>query len=85
MNLISTRKLNDVLEKIIAKNPPPAEQGKIIRIKYATQVSRNPAVIALYLNYPNLIKTSYQRYLSNKLRKYFDFFGIPVTLSFRKK
>tara|TARA_B100000809_G_scaffold74939_1_gene72678 strand:- start:215 stop:1531 length:1317 start_codon:yes stop_codon:yes gene_type:complete len=85
MNLISTRKLNDVLEIIISKNPPPAEQGKIIRIKYATQVSRNPAVIALYLNYPNLIKTSYQRYLSNKLRKYFDFFGIPVTLSFRKK
>jgi len=84
-NLSSTKKLNDALDRIISKNPPPAEQGKVVRIKYATQVSRNPAVIALYVNHPKLVKTSYQRYIENQLRQYFDFIGIPVKLSFRKK
>ena len=84
-NLTLTNKLNDALDQIISKNPPPAEQGKIIKIKYATQVSRNPAVIALYLNHPKLVKTSYQRYIENQLRQHFDFNGIPVRLSFRKK
>ena len=84
-NLASTKKLNDALDRIISKNPPPAEQGKVVRIKYATQVSRNPAVIALYVNHPKLVKTSYQRYIENQLRQYFDFIGIPVKLSFRKK
>ena len=84
-NLVSTNKLNDALDRIISKNPPSAEQGKVVRIKYATQVSRNPAVIALYVNHPKLVKTSYQRYIENQLRQYFDFIGIPVKLSFRKK
>ena len=84
-NLASTKKLNDALDRIISKNPPSAEQGKVVRIKYATQVSRNPAVIALYVNHPKLVKTSYQRYIENQLRQYFDFIGIPVKLSFRKK
>lgn len=84
-NMISTKKLNEALDRIIAKNPPPAEQGKVVRIKYATQVSRNPAVIALYVNHPKLVKTSYKRYLENRIRDQFDFHGIPVKLSFRKK
>ena len=84
-NLVSTNKLNDALDRIISKNPPSAEQGKVVRIKYATQVSRNPAVIALYVNHPKLVKTSYQRYMENQLRQHFDFNGIPVRLSFRKK
>ena len=84
-NLVSTKKLNDTLQFIITKNPPPAEQGKVIQIKYATQVSREPAVIALYTNYPKKIKTAYRRYLENQLRKTFDFSGIPITLSFRRK
>ena len=84
-NLTLTNKLNDALDQIIYKNPPPAEQGKIIKIKYATQVSRSPVVIALYLNHPTLVKTSYQRYLENQLRQHFDFNGVPVRLSFRKK
>ena len=84
-NLVSTNKLNDALDRIISKNPPSAEQGKVVRIKYATQVSRNPAVIALYVNHPKLVKTSYQRYMENQLRQHFDFNGIPIKLSFRKK
>ena len=82
---ISTKKLNKVLSKILAKNPPPSEQGKAIKIKYATQVSFEPVVIAFYMNYPKKLKTSYKRYIENQIRKNFDFTGIPINLSFRRK
>ena len=82
---LSTKKLNDTLKLIIEKNPPSSAKGKSIRIKYVTQVSREPFVIALYLNYPNIIKTEYKRYLENSFRKHFDLLGISVKLSFRKK
>ncbi|MED5317429.1 MAG: GTP-binding protein, partial [Candidatus Neomarinimicrobiota bacterium] len=84
-NQLSTRRLNQQIEAMADKNPPPAERGKVIRIKYVTQVSRQPTVIALYLNYPKLVRQSYKRYLENQLRSTFDLQGIPVKLSFRKK
>jgi GTP-binding protein len=84
-NLLPTNKLNKELEVVTRKNPPPAERGKMIRIKYAAQVSRQPTVIALYLNYPKLVSQSYKRYLENQLRLRFDLQGIPIKLSFRKK
>ena len=83
--MLSTKHLNKILERIIYKNPPPAEQGKSVKIKYATQVSKEPAVIALYTNYPRKIKVSYQRYLENQLRNEFDLIGISIMLSFRRK
>ena len=82
---ISTRRLNEITEKIIRKNPPPAEQGKSLKIKYVTQVSSEPTVIALYTNYPKKIKPSYKRYLENQFRKNFNLIGIPLYLSFRRK
>ena len=83
--LLPTNKLNKELEAITDRNPPPASRGKLIRIKYATQVSIQPTVIALYLNYPKLVPQSYKRYLENRLRSSFDLVGIPIKLSFRKK
>ncbi len=82
---VSTKKLNDCLINIIAKNPPPSDAGRTVKIKYATQVSCEPSVIALYSNFPDKIKVPYTRYLENQIRKFFDFNGIPLFLSFRKK
>ena len=84
-NIISTAKLNDMIEKVVRKNPPPAEQGKVIRINYAAQVHRQPAVIAFFTNYPKLIKISYRRFLENRVRSVFDFTGLPLKFSFRRK
>ncbi len=82
---LPTKKLNDVLLRVIAKTPPPSEQGKAIKIKYITQVSNEPLVLALYTNFPKRIKTSYRRYLENQIRDNFDLMGIPINISFRKK
>ena len=82
---ISTKKLNELLEKLLVKNPPQSENGKQIQIKYITQVSIDPIIFALYTNYPKKIKTHYIRYLENQFRKNFDLEGVPVIFSFRRK
>ena len=84
-NILPTKKINEVLSELLLKNPPPSEHGKSIKVKYATQVSTEPSVIALYANYPKKIKTSYRRYVENQFRKNFDLIGIPIHLSFRRK
>ena len=84
-NSIPTNKLNTVIEKTMRENPPPAEKGKVIKINYSVQVHKQPVVIALYSNYPKLIKVPYQRFLMNQIRASFDLNGIPIRLSIRKK
>ena len=84
-NTIPTNKLNTLIEKVMNDNPPPAERGKVIKINYSVQVHKQPVVIALFSNYPKLIKVPYQRFLMNKIRSSFDLEGIPIRLSLRKK
>ena len=82
---ILTKTLNDALHEIILRYPPQSDQGKQIHIKYITQVSIRPTIFALYVNNPKKIKTQYTRYLENQIRKNFDFEGVPLIFSFRKK
>ncbi len=82
---IPTSVLNEFLEQTIAINPPPAPGGKHIKIKYCTQVKSGPPVFAFFCNYPDLIKANYKQFLENQLREHFGFFGVPLTLTFRRK
>ena len=84
-NMIPTNKLNVLIEKIMIENPPPSERGKVIRINYAVQVHKQPVVIALFANYPKLIKIPYRRFIMNQIRNNFSLEGIPIRLSLRKK
>jgi GTP-binding protein len=84
-NTIPTNKLNTLMEKIMRDNPPPAERGKVIKVNYSVQVHKQPVVIALFANYPKLIKVPYRRYIMNQIRSSFDLEGIPIRLSLRKK
>ena len=63
---------------------PPAEKGKVIKINYCVQVHNQPAVIALFSNYPKLLSLL-PTFLMNQIRSNFDLKGIPIRLSFRKK
>jgi GTP-binding protein len=82
---ISTKVLNQWLERTIAGHPPPATKGKIIKIKFISQVSTAPPVFVFFCNYPKMIQISYRRFLENALRKTFNFNGVPLKFSFRKK
>lgn len=82
---IPTAQLNRVLLPLIQKTPPPAVQGKEIRINYVTQVRTEPPVFVFFCNHPELIPDSYKRFLENTLREHFDFTGVPISFLFRRK
>ncbi len=84
-NRISTAKLNKLILPELEKTPPPAVQGRDLRINYITQVKTEPPVFAFFCNYPQLIPESYKRFMEKVLRKHFDFIGTPVSFIFRKK
>jgi GTPase len=82
---VSTSAINDALLPEIAHYPPPALKGKLIQIKYITQIKAKSPAFALFCNLPQYIQPSYIRFLENRLREKFDFEGVPVRLFFRKK
>lgn len=83
---ISTSKLNDILLPIIQATPPPqASRDRYIRIKYITQLKTHYPAFAFFCNLPKEVKDPYKRFLENKLRKAFDFSGVPIQLYFREK
>ena len=82
---ITTSKLNKFLRRVIAKQSPPATHGKVINLKYMTQVHSGPHLFVIFSNYPKLVPMSYRRFIENQLREKFDLFGIPIRISFRRK
>ncbi|MEJ2005048.1 MAG: ribosome biogenesis GTPase Der [Cyclobacteriaceae bacterium] len=82
---IPTSQLNDIILPEIERNPPPAIKGKYIKIKYITQLPGTVPTFAFFCNLPQYIKAPYERFLQNKMRKHFDFTGVPIRLFFRKK
>ena len=82
---ISTSVLNQVVEDAIAINPPPTEKGQRLKILYATQVKIKPPTVVIFVNEPEIMHFSYQRYLENKLREAFGFEGTPLQMIIRGK
>ncbi|MEO0469770.1 MAG: ribosome biogenesis GTPase Der [Bacteroidota bacterium] len=82
---VPTNELNEVMLEAVAKHHPPATRGRLIRIKYVTQIPATVPTFLFFANHPNLIPESYQRYLKNQLRENFGFSGVPINVFFRKK
>ena len=75
---IPTARLNEVIQEALRLNPPPTDKGKKCRILYGTQVGVKPPKFAIYVNEPELVHFSYERYLINQIRQNFDFEGTPI-------
>ncbi|MCR5454741.1 MAG: ribosome biogenesis GTPase Der [Bacteroidales bacterium] len=82
---IPTSKLNQYIQQYQEDNKPPAVKGKFVKIKYATQLPTYYPTFALFCNLPQYIRDPYRRYIENRLRKDFDFLGVPIKIFFRKK
>lgn len=82
---IPTPMINELLSIATRLNPPPGEKGKPLKIYYGTQVKIKPPTLVLFVNDPELVHFSYQRYLENQLRQNFGFEGCPIRLIFRAK
>lgn len=82
---IQSAVLNDVLMDAIAANPTPSTNGKRLRVYYGTQVAVEPPTFVIFVNDPDLMHFSYERYLENQIRQAFDFTGTPIHLIKRRR
>ena len=82
---IPTSQLNKFILPIVQKTPPPSNKGKIIKIKFCTQLPTKYPQFVLFCNLPQYIKDSYRRFIENKLRSNYNLSGVPINIFFRKK
>ncbi|ASN05501.1 ribosome biogenesis GTPase Der [Virgibacillus necropolis] len=82
---IATNVLNDVIMDAIAMNPTPTLKGKRLKVLYATQVAVKPPSFVVFVNDPELMHFSYQRFLENKIREAFGFVGTPIKIFARRR
>lgn len=82
---IKTGVLNDVVSRAISMKEPPIVGTQRLKIYYATQIGIKPPTFIFFVNNPECVHFSYQRYLENQLRDNFDFEGTGVKIEFRRK
>ena len=82
---IKSSVLNDLLLETSKLVPTPMIKGKRLRVYYMTQVATNPPTFVVFVNDPELMHFSYQRFLINQLRENFDFSGTPIKIIARKR
>lgn len=82
---VSSSLLNEVLTQAIAINPAPSDKGRKLRVYYMTQVAVKPPTFVVFVNALELMHFSYERFLTNQIRKSFDFDGTPIKLITRER
>jgi GTP-binding protein len=82
---VQTHVLNDLIYDAVTVTPPPTDKGRRLKISYATQVAVKPPTFILFVNNPELMHFSYERFLENKIRAAFTFEGTPIRIMLRKK
>lgn len=82
---IKSSVLNDLLLEASKLVPTPMIKGKRLRVYYMTQVTVNPPTFVVFVNDPELMHFSYERFLINQLRDNFDFSGTPIKVIARKR
>ncbi|WP_428908944.1 ribosome biogenesis GTPase Der [Niallia sp. Krafla_26] len=77
---VDTSILNDVIMDAVAMNPTPTDKGRRLKIYYTTQVSVKPPTFVVFVNEPELLHFSYERFLENRIRDAFGFEGTPIKI-----
>ncbi len=82
---VETSVLNDIIMDAVAMNPTPTDKGKRLKIYYATQVAVKPPAFVIFVNEPELLHFSYERFLENRIRDAFGFEGTPIKIFARER
>jgi GTP-binding protein len=80
---IPTAQLNETVQAALREHPPLSSKGKLLKIKYVTQATTDPPTFVFFVNDPELVHFSYERFLENRLRAAFGFEGTAVRFVFR--
>ena len=80
---IETHEVNDALEELMRRQPPPHSRGRQVKLRYGTQVSVKPPTFVLFSNLPREIPDHYIRYVMNGFRERWGFLGSPIRIQLR--
>jgi GTP-binding protein len=80
---VSTAKLNEAIQQILAERMPSFPGGRRAKIFYATQTDVAPPTIVMFVNQPEHVDASYQRFVVNRLRELLPYDEVPIRLQIR--
>ena len=86
---VKTPRLNRVVREALERQPPPAVRGRRLRVFYAVQKPHSgelsPPMFILFVNDPALMSDACRRYLEDRLRERFGFWGCPIFFELRHR
>ena len=80
---VGTGELNRFIEKITTSAPPVTAGRRNVRVMYASQTSVAPPTFVLFTNTVTKLHFWYERFLQNRLRETYGFFGNPIRIQMR--
>jgi GTPase len=82
---VSTSAMNQALQRIVKAHAAPQSQGKPVKFYYGTQTGTRPPTFTLFVNTPQAVPESYQRYLIHQLRDQLALEYAPIRLVLRAR
>ena len=80
---LPTGQLNDAIRMAMLKHAPSHKRGKRLKVYYVTQSDSAPPHFIFFVNDPELLHFTYQRYLENTIRGLYPYPGTPIRMTFR--
>lgn len=80
---VPTGELNRFIERLTTSSPPVTSGKRNVRVMYASQTSKAPPTFVLFTNAEAKLHFSYERFLENRLREAYGFFGNPIRIQVR--
>ena len=80
---VPTPALHDILIESVAAHPPSAFRGREVKFRHVTQARGKAPTFVFFVDPPECVHFTYQRYLENKIRDRFSFRGTPIKLELK--
>ncbi len=82
---VTTGKLNRMVRAIMETQAPTDTKGTHAKVYYVAQTGIAPPTITMVVNYPELFRPNYLRFLSNRFREQLPFTEVPMRLVVRAR
>jgi GTP-binding protein len=82
---IGTGQINRIITTATERTEPPLHKGRRLKFYYTTQISDAPPTFISFVNYPDAVHFSYQRFLLNQIRTASGLDKVPLRLYFRQR
>lgn len=82
---VPTARLNEMLRAAVDAHPPPAEQGRAVKLLYATQASTSPPHVVVFGSQHRPLPVAWVRYLTHRIRDGLGLVGVPLKLTARRR